>query len=131
MKQKTAVLIGAGDRGMRAYAPYALNYPNELKIVAVAEPNEERRKKCKEAHKLEDKDVYDNWETMLENDKLADIAIVCTLDRYHFEPTMKVLEQGYHVLLEKPMSPVPAECVAMERAANKYNRQLTICHVLR
>src|SRR5699024_8541829 len=62
---------------------------------------------------------------------LADIAIVCTLDRYHFVPTMKALSLGYHVLLEKPMSPVPAECVAMERAANENNRQLAVCHVLR
>ena len=28
---------------MRAYASYALDYPNELKFVAVAEPDEGRR----------------------------------------------------------------------------------------
>ena len=43
MKQVTAVLIGAGQRGVEAYASYALNYPNELKFVAVAEPREDRR----------------------------------------------------------------------------------------
>ena len=36
MKQVTAVLIGAGNRGAQAYAGYALQYPNELKIVGVA-----------------------------------------------------------------------------------------------
>lgn len=131
MQQKTAIVIGAGDRGARAYAPYALEYPNELKIVAVAEPNEERREKFRNAHDLPIEDSYSSWENMLENGKLADIAIVCTLDRYHFAPTMKALELGYHVLLEKPMSPDPKECIAMERAAEKYDRQLTICHVLR
>ena len=44
MQLKSAIIIGAGDRGARAYAPYALQYPNELKIIAVAEPNEERRR---------------------------------------------------------------------------------------
>ena len=43
MKQISAVLIGAGGRGMGAYAPYALQNPHELKFVAVAEPNEKKR----------------------------------------------------------------------------------------
>ena len=68
---------------------------------------------------------------MLATKPKADIAIICTLDRDHFEPTLKALELGYHVLLEKPMSPDPQECIEMEQAALKYNRQLTICHVLR
>ncbi|WP_404455559.1 Gfo/Idh/MocA family oxidoreductase [Virgibacillus necropolis] len=131
MEPKTAIVIGAGDRGARAYAPYALEYPNELKIVAVAEPNDERRNKFKDAHNIQAKDCFTSWQDMLGSGKVADIAIVCTLDRFHYEPTIKALELGYHVLLEKPMSPDPKECIEMERVAKKYKRQLTICHVLR
>jgi predicted dehydrogenase len=131
MQPKKAIVIGAGDRGARAYAPYALEYPNELEIVAVAEPSAERRRKFKETQDLAEENCYDSWETLFEKGKVADIAIICTLDRYHFKPTMRALELGYHVLLEKPMSPDPAECIEMERAAKKYDRQLTICHVLR
>ncbi|MFK9093018.1 Gfo/Idh/MocA family protein [Bacillus salipaludis] len=132
MKTLTAILIGAGDRGARAYAPFALDYPNELKIVGVAEPGIERRTKLQQAHDISDEHCYESWEEVLQLDqKIADIAIICTLDRYHFKPTMRALELGYHVLLEKPMSPDPLECIAMEQAAKKYNRQLTICHVLR
>ncbi|MGE8205942.1 Gfo/Idh/MocA family protein [Heyndrickxia sp. NPDC080065] len=132
MKKMTALLIGAGDRGARAYAPYALAYPNELKIVGVAEPNNERRTKLQQAHNIPVEYCYGTWEEVLNLDqKIADIAIICTLDRNHFKPTMRALELGYHVLLEKPMSPDPLECIAMEQAAKKYNRQLTIGHVLR
>lgn len=132
MKPMTAIIIGAGDRGLRAYAPYAIEYPNELKIIGVAEPNSERRIKFQQAHHISHEHCYENWEDVLNLDKrIADIAIICTLDRFHFKPTMKALELGYHVLLEKPMSPDPVECIAMEQAAKKYNRQLTICHVLR
>ncbi|WP_040978629.1 Gfo/Idh/MocA family protein [Oceanobacillus jeddahense] len=131
MQPKKAILIGAGDRGARAYAPYALNYPNELQIVSVADPNDERRNRVKIEHELEESVCYTSWEALLQEDKKADVAIICTLDRFHYQPTMKALEKGYHVLLEKPMSPDPKECIDMEATAAKYQRQLTICHVLR
>ena len=131
MQPTTAILIGAGDRGARAYAPYALDYPNELKIVAVAEPNDERRERIKVEHSLSEADCVSSWNEIFNMGKVADIAIICTMDRQHYEPTMKALQLGYHVLLEKPMSPDPKECIAMEKQAEKYNCQLTICHVLR
>ncbi|MBO1913562.1 Gfo/Idh/MocA family oxidoreductase, partial [Microvirga sp. 3-52] len=90
-----------------------------------------RRNRLKEDHKLNEKACFEYWEDILSGEKLADIAIICTLDREHYSPTLKALELGYHVLLEKPMSPDPMECIEMERAAKKHNRQLTICHVLR
>ena len=37
------VLIGAGQRGARAYGPYAHKHPEQLRFVAVAEPNPIRR----------------------------------------------------------------------------------------
>ncbi|MCU6712883.1 Gfo/Idh/MocA family oxidoreductase [Paenibacillus sp. J5C_2022] len=131
MKKLTAILLGAGDRGARAYAPYAINYPHELEIVALAEPDEERREAFVEAHGISPDKAYADWEEVLSQSKLADIAIICTQDRMHYEPTLKALELGYHVLLEKPMSPDPKECVEMELAAKKHNRMLAICHVLR
>src|SRR5699024_10883559 len=120
-----------GDRGMRAYAPYALEYPNELAIVGVAEPDRTRRDAFQEKFTLEDEACFSSWQVMMEQGKLADIAIICTMDRYHFAPTVKALESGYQVLLEKPMSPDPAECMEMERAARESKGKLSICHVLR
>lgn len=131
MQPKTAVLIGAGDRGAQAYAPYALDYPHELKIVAVAEPNELKRNKVIKSHGINYEYAFSSWKSLLDKRKMADIAIVCTLDKEHYYPTMKALELGYHVLLEKPMSPDPKECIDMDKMAKKQKRQLTICHVLR
>ncbi|WP_261300764.1 Gfo/Idh/MocA family protein [Paenibacillus andongensis] len=131
MQKITAILLGAGNRGAQAYAPYALNYPHELSIIAVAEPDEDRRAAFVAAHQISQEHAHADWEELLAQPKLADIAIICTQDQMHYEPTLKALELGYHVLLEKPMSPSPAECVEMERMAKKHNRLLTICHVLR
>ena len=49
-KQKTIALIGAGSRGLYSYAPYALKYPDQVKIVAVAEPRDVYRKEAGRLH---------------------------------------------------------------------------------
>lgn len=131
MKKITAVLIGAGQRGLDAYGPYALQYPNEFQIIAVADPMEERRKEAQRLHQIKSEYCFADWKELLAKEKLADAALICTQDRMHFEPTVKALEGGYHVLLEKPMSNNPKECIWMGEYAKKYNRAFTICHVLR
>lgn len=131
MRPLTAILIGAGARGARCYAPYALDYPHELKFVAVAEANPERLTQFGEDHQIPSEHRYASWEQLLNQPRMADIAVICTQDRMHYEPTIKALNHKYHVLLEKPMSPDPQECIEMERAAEENDRLLSICHVLR
>src|SRR5699024_10494173 len=99
MQVKTAILIGAGARGARAYAPYALENPHELKIIAVAEPNDMRREKFQEEHKISSAHSVSSWRGLLKLGKIADFAIICTQDTDHFKPTMLALELGYDVLL--------------------------------
>ncbi|WP_442602232.1 Gfo/Idh/MocA family protein [Paenibacillus sp. KN14-4R] len=127
----TAVLIGAGARGFESYAPYALHYPHELKFVAVAEADPVRLAKAAETHGIAEGRCYASWEQLLAEEQMADIAVICTQDRMHYEPTIQALNKKYHVLLEKPMSPSPRECLEMELAAKKNDRLLTICHVMR
>src|SRR5207247_5566086 len=44
------VVVGAGNRGYHAYGAYARNHPGEVQVVAVAEPDAERRDRFAEAH---------------------------------------------------------------------------------
>ncbi|MEC0241843.1 Gfo/Idh/MocA family oxidoreductase [Paenibacillus dokdonensis] len=131
MKTVTAVLLGAGSRGRYIYGPYAEKHPEELKIVAVAEPNEERRHRMAAIHDIVPEYVYTSWEQAFEKGRIADVMIISTLDRLHFEPAMKALELGYHILLEKPMSPLAEECIRIEQAALTHQRVLAVSHVLR
>lgn len=131
MRQVTAILIGAGNRGAEAYAGYALQYPNELKIVGVAEPRKARREAFAALHGLAPDVCFESWEALLGGPKFADCAIVCTPDKLHFQPVMAALEQGYHVLCEKPMSGNSGEILAMAQKAKDCGRLLIICHVLR
>ncbi|MBD2867880.1 Gfo/Idh/MocA family protein [Paenibacillus arenilitoris] len=130
MKPITVALIGAGLRG-GVYTGYALHHPLDMKVVAVAEPDAERRVRLQRDHGIEDERCFEKWEDLLAGEAIADAVLICTQDKMHFEPTMRALAAGYHVLLEKPMSASYDECVQMQEQAEKHRRVLTICHVLR
>lgn len=130
MKKITAALIGAGDRGT-GYGKYALVNQNEIEFVAVAEPNAERRNKLKVDHGIKEEKCFAGWKELLQQPRMADAILICTQDQMHFEPTMRALELGYHVLLEKPMSTNPIECIKMGEYAKEHERVFSICHVLR
>ncbi|SMF89629.1 Predicted dehydrogenases and related proteins [Paenibacillus uliginis N3/975] len=131
MKTITAVLLGAGSRGRYIYGPYAEKYPNELKIVAVAEPDEGRRNHFAAIHGISEEYAYDSWEQAFDQGRIADVMIISTLDRLHYIPALKALKLGYHVLLEKPMSPDREECISLVKAAEEHGRLLIVSHVLR
>lgn len=131
MKPITAIILGAGQRGANVYGGYALNFPNELKIVGVAEPRADRRAAFAKEHGIPEGRCFAGWEDALRQDKFADCVFVCTQDRMHFEPVMQALEKGYDVLCEKPMSYDRTELIAMGEKARQTGRVLSICHVLR
>ena len=101
MKQFSVILIGAGDRGT-TYIKHMKNMPEKFKIVAVAEPIEARRNFVKDLFDLSDSMCFADWKDILDRPKLADIAIIATMDEMHYEPAMKAIELGYDLLLEKP-----------------------------
>lgn len=45
--------------------------------------------------------------------------MICTQDRLHFAPAMKAIEQGYPLMLEKPVAPTPEECIQIRDAAEQ------------
>lgn len=131
MKQVTAILIGAGNRGAEAYASYALQYPNELKFVGVADPREDRREAFRKAHGIDEKYCVESWENIFEFPKFADCVLICTQDHMHMEPLGKAMEQGYDILVEKPISPVKEELIKLKEQTADYDGMVSVCHVLR
>jgi predicted dehydrogenase len=126
-----AALIGAGARGMNAYASYALKNPHEIKFIAVAEAKDERRKKFSQYHGIDNDMQFSSWEELLDKPKLCDALLICTQDKMHFEPTMKALQKGYKILLEKPMSPNPVEALQMAEEVERLGGMMTVCHGMR
>jgi predicted dehydrogenase len=130
MKQVRIAIIGAGQRG-KGYANYVEHNPYEARIVAIAELKQARREQFCQNHHLTAEQSFISWQEMLAAPVEADAVLVCTQDRQHFEPAMAALDAGYHVLLEKPMSPDPVECVLLGQRAREVERVFSICHVLR
>lgn len=83
MKPITAIVLGAGQRGANVYAAYALSFPNELKIVGVAEPRADRRAAFAKEHGIPESRCFAGWEDALRQDKFADCVyrIGCTSSR--------------------------------------------------
>ncbi|HNB54222.1 MAG TPA: Gfo/Idh/MocA family oxidoreductase [Anaerolineales bacterium] len=101
----TALLIGAGQRGADIYGRYARTHPDEIRFVAVAEPDPARRTRFATQHHIPPEHQFETWEPLLALPQLADAAFICTQDEQHTAPTLAALRAGYHVLLEKPMPP--------------------------
>jgi predicted dehydrogenase len=126
-----AVLLGAGNRGRFTYGAYAKAHPDRLRIVALAEPDAQRRRIVADELGLAAARVFDDWKALLDGPSLAPVAIVATGDDLHVAPALAALERGHHVLLEKPIAPTPGECLRVVEAAERYGRILQISHVLR
>lgn len=129
-KVLTAILIGAGNRG-EAYTNIMAQMQDKFKVVAVAEPIESRRNDIKDKHQISDQMCFTDWKPLLAMGKIADVAIISTMDKQHLEPTMKAISCGYDILLEKPVSPDPAECQKIACYAEEKGVKIVVCHVLR
>ncbi len=129
-KVLNVVLIGAGNRG-ETYTNFMAETEGKFKVVAVAEPIESRRNLIKEKHQIPDEMCFEDWKPLLAMGKIADIAIISTMDRQHLEPTMAAIDCKYDILLEKPVSPDPVECQKIALHAEEVGVKIVVCHVLR
>ena len=130
MRPLNVIIVGAGDRSM-IYARHAEKYPEEMKIVGVAEPNPVRRKIAQEKYGISDEMCFESAEELCKREKLADAVINGTMDELHVSTSKLLLKCGYHILLEKPFATNEAEMNELLVEAQKYDRKVMICHVLR
>ncbi len=129
MEKKKLILIGAGNRG-KTYTEIGKQI-GEFEVIAVAEPIKNRREYVADFHGIPENMCFESWEPLLALGKIADAAIISTMDRDHYAPAMKAIELGYDLLLEKPVSPVPEECEQIAAAAKEKGVRVLVCHVLR
>lgn len=122
------VIIGVGSRGS-IYGSWA--YTHNIEIAAIADIRPDRLKAAAEKWNVPPERCFADAEQLFALGKIADAAIIATMDRDHYGHVMSALDCGYDILLEKPISPNPQQCLEIEKKANARGKKITVCHVLR
>ena len=103
MKQIKIIVIGAGSRG-NCYSQYTKVFPEQARIVGVAEPRKYYREKFAGEYDIPLENTFEDWTQLAKKNKFADAVIIATQDDLHTEPAIAFSKMGYHILLEKPMA---------------------------
>ncbi|EMD6621940.1 TPA: Gfo/Idh/MocA family oxidoreductase [Escherichia coli] len=126
----TVLVIGAGARG-EIYSRYALEHPDRMQVVGVAEPREAYREQVVSRHTIPTDNIFSNWKEAAARPKMADAVLICTQDNMHRDPAVAFADLGYHILLEKPLAPTEHDCRIIIDAVKRNNVLLAVAHVLR
>ena len=130
MKKKTCAILGYGDRSGK-YSQYALDHPEELEVIAVIDVAEHKLKLAKTTFQLQEDRLFSSLDEFLSKDIKCDFVINGTMDQLHYETSIKLLNKGYNLLLEKPITANINELLEIQRLENEKNLQVIVCHVLR
>lgn len=128
-KKLTFVVIGLGQRGQR-YLENAYLCGN-FELVGIAEPDDTIRSHIQNQYGLPTDRCFCSYEELFSLGRIADFAVIATQDQLHLKPSLMAIEQGYDLLLEKPIANTPQDCMAIYRAATQKCVKILVCHVLR
>ena len=130
MRKLTCAVVGYGNRG-EIYTRYAKSCPDELSVVAAVDLSEFRLSLAKQAFDLPDDRLFSSLDDFLAVGIKCDFVINATMDQMHYETAVKILNAGYDMVLEKPVTGNPDELLHIERLAKEKGRRVVVCHVLR
>lgn len=130
MEKIRIAILGFGQRGY-IYANIIKSHPDEMELAAVCEINPVKKPFIMQMFDIKEEDYYTDYKEMFKKGKIADILVIATMDRDHYEQALTALELGYDLLLEKPIAVEIDHCLAIRDKANALGRKVAVCHVLR
>lgn len=129
MKKFTVAILGVGGRGY-VYGSLMKERKDDFEVVALCDFNKEQIEKINKLfHLPQDKIFYDEQEFLKE--KRADVLVIATWDKYHVAESVRAMELGYYILLEKPVSDDETEVKILLETQKKTGKKVIVCHVLR
>jgi len=96
----------------------------KIKIVSCYSRSKKKRVNFSKKFKTE----YHNSYNSLIEDKNIDAVLLTTPHSLHAKHTIKALQNGKHVFVEKPMATKSIDAKEMLKAAKKYNKKLAVGH---
>ena len=133
MKTETTLSRPVRDRRDRRrqpahkYLEYARRNPEQLRLAAIVEVNDLRRRAMADAFGLPDKYCYAHYDDFFAERLDADMVLISTPENAHFDPAVKAIDAGYHVLLEKPIAQRLDECREIARRCRR-GVLVGVCH---
>ncbi|MEJ6483091.1 Gfo/Idh/MocA family oxidoreductase [Nostoc punctiforme UO1] len=119
-------VIGVGRWGVHLLRNF-LAHP-QVDVVAVVDPHPERLAAIKQQFNLDENVVLTTqWEDLKKVPGLTVVAIA-TPATTHYALIKDALQQGYHVLAEKPLTLDPAECRELCQLAEQHHLILMVDH---
>jgi predicted dehydrogenase len=119
-------IIGMGFNG-------SLHFTNCFKIkginvLAVADKSNSARKR---AQKYGVKNIYDDYNKLLEERKDLDCVIISLPNFLHYDCVIKSLEEGNNVFVEKPLANTVEQCKSIKSKVEQTGLKLMIGHAMR
>lgn len=126
MKLGVAVL-GVGRWGVHFVRNFLYHPQTELKAIVDHHP--ERLNYCQEKFALDRHKITlaTEWSAIRQRQDIQAV-VVATPASTHYPLIKDALEQGYHVLAEKPLTLNPAECIELTKLAEAKQLQLLVDH---
>lgn len=124
--QITIAVLGVGRWGVHLLRNF-LEHP-QVRIGAVVDPNPERLAAVKRQYKLDENVLLTTeWQDIKQVPDLQAVAIA-TPATTHYHLIKDALNQGYHVLAEKPLTLDPSECRELCELAQQRHLILMVDH---
>ena len=117
-------VIGVGSMGTNHLRVYN-RLQTLCKVVGIYDPNWERSQAL--AHKYNTQ-AYERIDTLLDE---VDAVSIVVPSQYHYQVALKALEQGKHVLIEKPITTELDDAENLIRVATETGSVLQVGHIER
>jgi len=95
-----AAIIGGGHIANQNHIPALKALNNQIEVIAVCSRDINKARALADKHDIPH--AYDNAGEMFNQDQKPDLIVNCTANHLHYTYTMQALENGCHVLCEKP-----------------------------
>lgn len=134
-KLRMGMIGGSTDAFIGAVHRRAAALDGEIELVCGAfSSNPEKSKATGKALFIDPKRVYGSFDEMIQKEKLLpedqrmDFVSIVTPNHVHFAPAKAALENGFHVIIDKPLAFSVAEAKALQKVVDKTGLILALTH---
>ena len=135
MKLRLGMIGGGEGAFIGAVHRIAARIDDEYELVCGAfSSNPEKSKRSGASIGLDEARVYTSYQELIEKEKQlpaderVQVISIVTPNHVHFEPAKLALENGFHVVLDKPMTFSLAEAIELKKVVDASGSQFCLTH---